>query len=75
MRRKVETGRGWYKLQEDVWNTASAALPLIFLYLRYTLTRTQIYINKYIYMLPPEWIFQPDLFRLAQISPAEWNQG
>ena len=26
-------------------------------------------------MLPPEWIFQPDLFRLAQISPAEWNQG
>ena len=27
------------------------------------------------YMLPPEWIFQPDPFGLAQISPAEWNHG
>ena len=31
---------------------------------------------RLVYMLPPEWIFQPNPFRLAQISPAaEWNQG
>ena len=27
------------------------------------------------YMLPAKWIRQADLFRLAQISPAEWDQG
>ena len=28
-----------------------------------------------VYMLPAKWIRQVDPFRLAQISPAEWNQG
>ena len=28
-----------------------------------------------LYTLPPEWIFQPDPFWLAQTSPAEWIQG
>ena len=28
--------------------------------------------SLYIHMLTPEWIFPPELFRLAKISPAEW---
>ena len=32
-------------------------------------------LKLFMYMLPPEWIFQPEPFRLAQISPPECIQG
>ena len=35
-----------------------------------------IILSLYMYVTAASvWIFQPDLFRLAQISPAEWIQG
>ena len=40
--------------------------------LEYDKTKYISHLN--IYMLPAKWIRQANPFRLAQISPAEWNQ-
>ena len=41
----------------------------------YSFTSSVLNFKLYIYMLPPEWIFQPEPLRLTQIWSAEWIQG